>query len=264
MEVDYNMPKIIISGRGGSGKSTLITLMAKRLKSEGKEVLVVDSDESNLGLGFMLGIEPAKKSLMDYLGGKPTVTEKIMTMIRQEGNEQVDLFPEDVTLKDLSPEFVHWNENAGLMQIGKIEHTMEGCACPMGAVARDFLKHLILDEGQWVLVDTEAGVEHFGRGIVGGVDAVLMVVDPSNDAVLLGEKAAELTEEAGKDFGVVLNKVDKKTEPVLEEKLATKNIQVMGVLPYSSQLAQINLQGKSLEEFSANDMLDKLLMGITS
>lgn len=258
------MPKIIISGRGGSGKSTLVTLMAQKLKSEGKEVLVVDSDESNLGLGIMLGIEPAEKTLMDYLGGKPTVTEKIMTMIRQEGNEQVDLFPEDVTLRDLSPEFVHWNENAGLMQIGKIEHTMEGCACPMGAVARDFLKHLILDEGQWVLVDTEAGVEHFGRGVVEGADAVLMIVDPSNDAVLLSGKAATLTEEAGKDFGVVLNKVDKQTEPVLKEKLATKNIQVKGALPYSSQLAQINLQGKSLEEYSVNDILDNLIMEITS
>lgn len=258
------MPKIVISGRGGSGKSTLVTLIAQTLKGQGKEVLVVDSDESNLGLGIMLGIEPAEKTLMDHLGGKPIVTEKIMTMIRQEGNEQLDLFPEDVTLKDLSPEFVNWNENTGFMQIGKIEHTMEGCACPMGAVARDFLKHLILDEGQWVLVDTEAGVEHFGRGIIEGADAVIMVVDPSNDAILLSEKAAELTEEAGKDFGVVLNKVDKQTEPVLEEKLTSKNIQVKGVLPYSPLLAQINLQGKSLEGYSANDILNNLINGITS
>lgn len=257
------MPKIVISGRGGSGKSTLVTLIAQTLKEQGKEVLVVDSDESNLGLGIMLGIEPAEKTLMDHLGGKPIVTEMIMTMIRQEGNEQVDLFPEDVTLKDLSPEFVHWNENAGFMQIGKIEHTMEGCACPMGAVARDFLKHLILDEGQWVLVDTEAGVEHFGRGVVEGADAVIMVVDPSNDAVLLTEKAAELTEEAGKDFGVVLNKVDEDTKPVLEEVLAAKGIIIKGFLPYSSTLAQTNLRGKSLDVHSTKGELDNLIMKIT-
>ena len=261
---EKKMPKIIISGRGGSGKSTLVTLMAQKLKSEGKEVLVVDSDESNLGLGIMLGIAPAEKTLMDYLGGKPAVTEKLMAMIRQEGDEQIELFPDNVGLKDLSSEFVQWNENAGLMQIGKIEHTMEGCACPMGAVTRDFLKHLILDEEQWVLVDTEAGVEHFGRGIVEGVDAVLMVVDPSNDAVLLSEKAAKLTGEAGKDFGVILNKVDDQTQPVLEERLTIKNIEVKGVLPYSPLLAQTNLQGKSLEEYSANEILDKLIMGITS
>lgn len=214
------MPKLLISGRGGSGKSTLITLMAQKLKKLSKKVLVVDSDESNLGLGGMLGIEPAEKTFMDYLGGKPVVMEKLMVMIKEDREEQVKLFSKNVTLEDMSSEFVHWNENMALMQIGKIQHTMEGCACPMGAVTRDFINHLLVDKKQWILVDTKAGVEHFGRGIVEGVDAVLMVVDPSTDAVLLTEKAAKLTAESGKDFGIVLNEVDEKTELVLKEMLA--------------------------------------------
>ena len=251
-----NVPKIIISGRGGSGKSTLVTLLTKRLKEQGK-VLVVDADESNLGLGGMLGIEPATKTLMDYLGGKPLVMDQLMSMIREKNSEQVEFFT-DSDLDSLSSEFVHWNGSGGLMQIGKIEHTLEGCACPMGAIAHDFLKHLIVDEGQWVLVDTEAGVEHFGRGIVEGADAVLVVVDPSNDAVLLAEKAAKLTEEAGKEFGVVLNKVDEKTEPVLEDMLKTKGLKVKGVLPYLSDLAQTNLKGEPLEAGSVNSELDRI------
>ena len=71
------MPKILISGRGGSGKSTLVTLLAQRLKEQGKEVLVVDSDESNLGLGAMLGIEPPEKTLMDHSGRQTRGTGKI-------------------------------------------------------------------------------------------------------------------------------------------------------------------------------------------
>ncbi|MBP1944790.1 CO dehydrogenase maturation factor [Methanobacterium petrolearium] len=256
------MPKIIISGRGGSGKSTLVTLLAQQLKKHGK-VLIVDSDESNLGLGGMLGIEPASKTLMDYLGGKPLVMDKLMSMIREKNSEQVEFFT-DSDLDSLSSEFVHWNGSGGLMQIGKIEHTMEGCACPMGAIAHDFLKHLMVGEGEWVLIDTEAGVEHFGRGIVEGADAVLVVVDPSNDAVLLAEKAAKLTEEAGKDFGVVLNKVDEKTQPVLEEMLEAKDLEIKGVLTYSPDLAQTNLRGEPLELTSANDELDKLITRIAS
>ena len=236
------MPKILISGRGGSGKSTLVTLLTQRLEEQENEVLVVDSDESNLGLGAMLGIEPPEKTLMDHLGGKPVVLEKLMALIRDEGNEQPELFTQNANLKDLSPGSVHWNGFGAFMQIGKIEHTSEGCACPMGAVARDFLNHLTVDEGQWVLVDTEAGVEHFGRGIVEGVDAVLMVVDPSNDAVLLTEKAAKLAGEAGKSFGVVLNKVDDETKPILKEKLSTNGIIIKAVLPYSPVIAQKNLK----------------------
>jgi CO dehydrogenase maturation factor len=258
------MPKILISGRGGSGKSTLVTLLAQRLEEQGKEVLVVDSDESNLGLGAMLGIEPPEKTLMDHLGGKPVVLEKLMTIIKDEGNEQLELFTENANLENLSPEFVHWNGSGAFMQIGKIEHTSEGCACPMGAVARDFLNHLTVDEGQWVLVDTEAGVEHFGRGIVEGVDAVLMVVDPSNDAVLLTEKAAKLAGEAGKNFGVVLNKVDDKTKPILKEKLSSNGIMIKAVLPYSTVIAQENLQGQSLGADTVKNEVDELIIGIKS
>lgn len=256
-----NMPKLIISGRGGSGKSTLVTLLAQRLGEKGK-VLVVDEDESNLGLGAMLGIEPPAKTLMDYLGGKPAIMEKLMAMIKDEGSEQIEFFTQNFDLNSLSPDFVRWNGSVALMQIGKIEHTMEGCACPMGAVARDFLNHLTVEEDQWVLVDTEAGVEHFGRGIVEGADTVVMMVDPSNDAVLLTEKAAKLTSEAGKEFGVVLNKVDEKTKPVLEEMLAAKGVAIKGILHYSPTIAQMNLQGNSLESYTVQEELDNLIMEI--
>ncbi|WP_258558935.1 AAA family ATPase, partial [Methanococcus maripaludis] len=46
MEVKI-MPKMVICGRGGCGKSTLITLMAQKIEEQGKKVLIVDSDESN-------------------------------------------------------------------------------------------------------------------------------------------------------------------------------------------------------------------------
>lgn len=39
--------KIWISGKGGSGKSTLSALVAKALKDGGFSVLRVDADESN-------------------------------------------------------------------------------------------------------------------------------------------------------------------------------------------------------------------------
>lgn len=148
------------------------------------------------------------------------------------------------------------------MQIGKIEHTSEGCACLMGAIARDFLISLILDDKQWVLVDTEAGVEHFGRGLMDGADAVIMVVDPSNDAVLLTEKASKLTREANKNFGAVLNKVDEDTKPVLEETLSLNGITVKGILPYSPVIAQENLQGQSLGVNTVKNEIDELVAEI--
>ena len=38
--------KVMISGKGGSGKSTVATMLAKSLVSDGYRVLVIDADES--------------------------------------------------------------------------------------------------------------------------------------------------------------------------------------------------------------------------
>jgi len=255
------MPKIIVSGRGGSGKSTLVTLLARAL-GEQEKVLVVDTDESNLGLGKMLGQEQAEMSLMGCLGGKSAVREKLLSSLKQGEGEKVGLFKENLSLENLPNECVGWNGSVGYLRIGKIEHSMEGCACPMGAVARSFLKELVVNENEWVVVDTEAGVEHFGRGVLEGVDVVLMVVDPSYESILLAEKAQKLAEEAQKKFIVVLNKVDETTELFLRQELNKKGIEISGTLSYSSDTTQANLVGKPLEldvlRKEVNELIDKI------
>ncbi|QSZ27535.1 nitrogenase reductase [Aceticella autotrophica] len=273
------MPKLIISGRGGCGKSTLITLLAQRLGEEGK-VLVIDTDESNLGLNAMFGIEPPSETLLDYLGGKPTVSKKLISMlktlapsnddeafmpskelrvrIQNVENEKISFFKERMELDELPEKCISRKGSVALLRSGKIEHSMEGCACSMNAVALDFLNHLVLKDREWVLVDTEAGIEHFGRGLIGGADAVIMVVDPSYEAVLLAEKAAKLAHEVNKDFGVVLNKVDDKTEPALKEMLMKKGIKIKGVIPYSTQIAHSNMLGGSLETKTVEQELNNI------
>ncbi len=255
------MPKLLICGRGGSGKSTLVALLARRL-GEKERVLVVDADESNLGLGAMLKLQPPEKTLMDHLGGKPAVREKLMAALRGRGDEVMQLFTEKITLDNLPPECMYREGQVAWLRVGKIEHVMEGCACPMGALARAFLNHLAVGDGEWVLVDTEAGVEHFGRGVLEGVDAVVVVAEPSHEAVILAEKAVKLAREAKKNYGVVLNKVVDETEPALREMLAARGIEITGVLPYSPAVGWANLWGEPLEGGVMRDEVDRLVSGI--
>lgn len=237
------MPKVIVCGRGGSGKSTLVALLAAELGHK-NQVLVLDADESNLSLGAMLGLEAPTQTIMEGLGGKPAVFEKMRIMFDSDFNEEARFFEGDLTVEGLLPERAGGKGPVYFARIGKIEHSMEGCACPMGAVARSFLKNLSLEEGQWVLVDTEAGVEHFGRGLLEGADAVLILTDPSLEAVMLAKKAAGLAREAGKPFHVVLNKVDAETEPQLREMLVRSGLEVLASLPYSQELTRANLSGE--------------------
>jgi len=256
------MPKVIVSGRGGSGKSTLVTLLAKALGNRGK-VLVVDTDESNLGLGRMLGQEPPPMTLMGSLGGKPAVTAKILSSLERDRNEKVSFFKEGLTLEDLPLECVNWHGPVGSLRIGKIEHSMEGCACPMGSITRSLINNLQTNENDWIIVDTEAGVEHFGRGILEGADMVLMVVDPSYESVLLAEKARRLADEAHKKFFVVLNKVDEKTEPVLRQELDGKGIGIDAVLYYSADINQANLSGNPLDTNILRDHVEEIINNLS-
>lgn len=240
----FTIPKVLISGRGGSGKSTVVSLLARKLKNNGNKILVVDCDESNLGLNKILGVKKSKETLMDNLGGKVVIKNKLIEIIQKEDNH-LNIFDE-MSLDNLSNEYVSWNDNLGFLEIGKIEHTMEGCACPMGAVLRDFLNHIIINEDEWILVDTEAGIEHFGRGVLEGVDFIITIVDPSEDAILLANKAFKLSFENNKNFGVILNKIDDAVEKILKSKLDS-NINILGIIDYSSDIAMLNLKGNSLE-----------------
>ena len=60
---------------------------------------------------------------------------------------------------------------------GKIHKPMEGCACPMGVVSKEFIEKLELKDQEVLIVDTDAGIEHFGRGVEKGIDTVIIVAD---------------------------------------------------------------------------------------
>ena len=69
--------KISVCGKGGSGKSTLVSLLAKAAQTREFKTLVVDSDESNSGLYRMLGFDKPPTPLMVLVGGREGIKEKM-------------------------------------------------------------------------------------------------------------------------------------------------------------------------------------------
>ena len=69
--------KISVCGKGGSGKSTLVSLLANAAQARGLATLVVDSDESNSGLFRMLGFDQPPIPLMALVGGREGIKEKM-------------------------------------------------------------------------------------------------------------------------------------------------------------------------------------------
>jgi CO dehydrogenase maturation factor len=186
--------KILICGKGGCGKSTIAALLARELARRESKVLVVDSDESNIGLHKRLGMQKPE-DFMNYFGGKKLLFEKTNQLT---GKWKLDDLPED---------YLSEKENIRLLSMGKIYEFGEGCACPINALSSKFLETLDLEDEEFMLADTDAGIEHFGRGVEKGVDMLLAVIDPSQESILLAKKISKLGEQVGKPVYYILNRI---------------------------------------------------------
>lgn len=252
------MKKIAVRGKGGSGKSTIITLLAGGVPDRGCQVLVVDSDESNPGLYRILGFDERPEPLLGLVGGKKKVFEAF-----SEGPDSAKsvLTREQVRIRDLEPPYVVEKDDIRLVCVGKILQSLEGCACPMGALSRQFLKRLSLSEDEVVLIDMEAGIEHFGRGVESGVDIVLAVAEPSFDSLELTKKIGALAADVGiKRTGAILNKVtSEEIAGSLRKELESEGIPVIGSIRYDPEILEAGLEGRPIGSDRAGSDIRRIL-----
>lgn len=248
--------KIAVCGKGGSGKSTISALLAKEM-AKTKNVLVLDIDESNYGLHSQLGMA-APKDLMGYFGGKTGFKEKqrsspkktqflgLATNGSTSGQpvQKSSFFNKRWSFSDIPAEFVEEKDGVKLMAVGKIHDFGEGCACPMGVLTREFLENLDLGKDDIVIVDTEAGTEHFGRGVDKDFDLILVVVDPSYESLRLSYKFHEFGAQCGCKVYFVLNKVE---PDIRDEMLASVNSEnIVAEIPEEREVFKASLKGKEL------------------
>jgi len=244
------MKKLSVCGKGGTGKSTVVALMARELSGKGKEVVVIDSDESNSELYRMLGLGQPPRPLLELAGGKKNVIRNMRTSFSPGGGEPdaALLKQERIRLDDIPADYVVRRNRLRLIAVGKIHQALEGCACPMGALSREFLKRLTLAENQMAIVDMEAGIEHFGRGVETSVDAVIAVIEPSMESVTLTAKVKDLAMASGARFaGVVANKIPSdEVEARLISELDKRQLHLLVTVHRHQEIANSSLMGDEL------------------
>jgi len=250
--------KISVCGKGGSGKSTIVALLANEARLRGYRVLVVDSDESNSGLFSMLGFDYPPVPLMELVGGKKSLKQKM---------GQPSVFAESrIALGDLPPQYLVQKDGLMLVSIGKILRSLEGCACPMGVLSREFLKKLALAEDELTIVDMEAGVEHFGRGVETSIDSVLVVVEPPLESVNVGQKIHDLASGIGiSNVWAVLNKVPSEDIATrLKKELHERQIDVVGCIYFDADIFSSSIDGrmpvKGVAVQEIKDVLNRILV----
>ena len=191
---------IVISGKGGTGKTTISSLLIRSFIEIGeKPVLAVDADP-NANLHEALGVK-----VSETLG---SMREEAFTRKIPPGMNRHDY------VRFRFRQALVEAEGFDLVAMGRPEGS--GCYC----FANDLLSECMTElerEYRFIVIDTEAGMEHISRGTIGKPDMLLIVSDPGargqRTILRIREIATQLGLEPAK-IHIVFNKYKTGTAPV--------------------------------------------------
>lgn len=249
--------KIAVSGKGGVGKTTLSSLLARYWARKGFRVLAVDADP-DANLGSALGI--------DTSGLTPIAKMEDLIYERTESRPGTvgGFFKMNPKVDDLPEALGREKDGVRLLVMGTVKKGGGGCICPESVLLKALISHLVLYEKDMVILDMEAGIEHLGRGTAQGVDCLLIVVEPGQRSIETADKVRQLTQDIGlRKIAAVGSKVrNEEQERFLRENLL--NIPLIGIIPFSEEIATADLENRppSLDNPSIFQAIEKIALAV--
>ena len=231
--------KIAITGKGGVGKTTVSGLLSHIYASEGKKVIAVDADP-DANLAASLGIP---KSELERVKPIAELSELIEERTGAKPGMSGGIFKINPKVDDIPEGFGYRTDNITLLVMGKSKVAASGCYCPEHALLRRLLKHLIVERDEIVIVDMEAGIEHFTRGTAEGVDAFIVVVEPGQRSIQTATAVKGLAEGLGvKRVFVIANKVRNEGDiAFIKSELA--GMTLLGSMSFDDSIMESDIKG---------------------
>ena len=184
------MKTIVTMGRGGTGKTSFVALMARYfIEKNATPVLLVDSDPDQ-NLAEMMGVEPE-------LSGKKTIAELLSETFIERGGTTVGIPPSRRIENRIWADGLYEGKHFDLISIGT--KWVEGCYCLPDAALKKALES-ITRQYKYILIDSPGGLEHLNRKISGNVDVILDIMGPSSKSFAHVKRAHRVIREVGIQF----------------------------------------------------------------
>ncbi len=246
---------IAVAGKGGSGKTSIASLIVRYLKKNGAgPVLAVDADpNANLGESLGLGIKKTIGSIIGLFH-----------------DEKINIPPgmtKEAYLEYKFNEAIVESKGLDLVSMGRGEGP--DCYCYPNLILRKFVDTLAGNYA-YIVMDNEAGMEHLSRRTTQNIDELLIISDHSVKGVRAVARIRDLVSELKlmvKRQSVIINFVPNQLDPLISEELARLGIDPIATIPLDEEVYDYDLKLKPLLDLpdtskavtAVNELMAKIL-----
>jgi CO dehydrogenase maturation factor len=221
---------IAVSGKGGTGKTTFAGMIIRYLLEKNRgPVLAVDAD-ANANLNEVLGIEV-----------KSTIGEMRERM--KEPDEVPTGMTKDVWFEYKVQEALTEAKGFDLLVMGRPEGA--GCYCAANTLARKYID-MLTENYPYVVIDNEAGMEHFSRLTTRDVDLLFVLSDSSRRGIMTAARIRDLVKELKlnikKDL-LVLNRMEGPMQQDTAEEIKQNSLDLAGIIPSDEEINRFDRNG---------------------
>jgi len=241
---------IAVAGKGGSGKTSVASLVIRYLKKKGKgPILAIDAD-ANANLGESLGLK---------------VGQTVGLILDDFQKNKINIPPgmtKEAYLDYKLNEVIVESKGLDLLTMGKGEGPE--CYCYPNVILRNFADSLAGNYA-YTVMDNEAGMEHLSRRTTQNVDALLLVSNHSVKGVRTIGRIRELVSNlklVAKKQLAIINMVPSTLDPLVKEELDRLGIELTAVIPEDEEVYRYDLEMKPLLELPDTSKAVKAVDGL--
>jgi len=249
---------IAISGKGGTGKTTISALITKNLIEKGKTpILVIDADP-NSNLYYILGVEKGE-----------TIGDVREDLLREVKSGKIPAGISKETIFELKfQSSVLESKGFDLLTMGRPEGP--GCYCYANLILRRYIDELSKNY-KFVIMDNEAGMEHLSRRTTQNIDDLLITSDSTPMGIITAGRIRDLVDELElrvDNIYLIINRSNPELNENLIELIKEKNLNLLGIIPEDENLIEYSLNEKSILDLptdslsflAVNAIIQKLLI----
>ncbi len=210
----------VTSGKGGVGKTTVVSNLASALTELGQNVIAVDANLTTPNLGLHLGYHLAGKTLHDVLRGRAKLNQAIYSH-----PYGFKILPASMSVNDLQN-----------VDVGRLPSAVLG----------------LMGKADYVLMDSAAGLGREALYAMQASNEILVVTNPDLPSVADALKVVKIAERTDKKvLGVVVNRVQRKWHELSDYEIEkTLGHKVLVTIPEDKNVAKAITLKMPVTEFA--------------